>query len=144
MIVLLAHLWGTRHFPMQGAGRGAMELGALGVKVFFVISGFLITGLLMGEARETGGINLGRFYFRRTLRIFPAYYLYVTVIAIVTLAGAIKLFPGDIEHALTYTMNYHRPRAWYSTPGHSPWRSNSTCCGPRCIAGWEKLGRGRC
>jgi peptidoglycan/LPS O-acetylase OafA/YrhL len=46
--------------------------GYLGVDVFFVLSGFLITSLLFKEWRETGRIALRRFYFRRALRLFPA------------------------------------------------------------------------
>jgi peptidoglycan/LPS O-acetylase OafA/YrhL len=85
----------------------------LGVRVFFVISGFLITSLLLTEARKTGTISLGRFYFRRTLRIFPAYYLYVAVVSALYFAGVVSLNKGDIVHALTYSVNYHPKRAWY-------------------------------
>ena len=48
-----------------------LALGEFGVRVFFVISGFLITGLLLDELAPTDRIRLGHFYFRRTLRIFP-------------------------------------------------------------------------
>src|ERR1700722_669076 len=51
--------------------------GSLGVQIFFVISGFLITHLLLKELNITGSISLGRFYFRRALRIFPPYYAYL-------------------------------------------------------------------
>jgi peptidoglycan/LPS O-acetylase OafA/YrhL len=46
--------------------------GFVGVDVFFVLSGFLITGLLVGRAEETGSISLGEFYARRVRRIVPA------------------------------------------------------------------------
>jgi peptidoglycan/LPS O-acetylase OafA/YrhL len=46
--------------------------GDLGVSAFFVLSGFLITWLLLKEDRATGGISPTRFYARRVLRIFPA------------------------------------------------------------------------
>jgi peptidoglycan/LPS O-acetylase OafA/YrhL len=46
--------------------------GFLGVDVFFVLSGFLITGLLVQEWTQTGSVSLGRFYLRRVLRLIPA------------------------------------------------------------------------
>lgn len=48
--------------------------GNLGVDVFFVISGYLIGGMLMREREESGGLALGRFYGRRAMRILPAYF----------------------------------------------------------------------
>jgi peptidoglycan/LPS O-acetylase OafA/YrhL len=53
--------------------------GDLGVSAFFVLSGFLITWLLLKEYQATGGTSLRRFYIRRVLRIFPAYYVFVAV-----------------------------------------------------------------
>ena len=54
------------------AGVGFLPGGFVGVDVFFVLSGFLITGLLISEARATGSISLGAFYRRRARRILPA------------------------------------------------------------------------
>ena len=113
LLVLLAHLRGTRGFPASLSGPLPFELGALGVRVFFVISGFLITSLLIGERTKTGAISLPRFYLRRTLRIFPPYYVYVVVVIALEWAGRLSLHPGDIVHSLTYTVNYHRDRAWW-------------------------------
>jgi len=47
------------------------------VDLFFVLSGFSISGLLFSEYAETGTINLGRFLVRRGLKIYPAYYFFV-------------------------------------------------------------------
>jgi peptidoglycan/LPS O-acetylase OafA/YrhL len=88
-------------------------LGYLGVRVFFVISGFLITDLLLRELNSTKHINLGKFYLRRTLRIFPPYYFFVLIIIVLQVAGWIKLAPDDVLHALTYTVNYHAEPSWY-------------------------------
>jgi peptidoglycan/LPS O-acetylase OafA/YrhL len=80
--------------------------GALGVQTFFVISGFLITHLLLKELHATGTISLKHFYFRRALRIFPAFYVYLAVSLAVTLAGWV---PGNLRAFLvagTYTWNY--------------------------------------
>jgi peptidoglycan/LPS O-acetylase OafA/YrhL len=112
-LVLLAHLLGTRHFPVpQTIGR-LVDLGELGVRVFFVISGFLITQILLDELAQRGRIDLTRFYFRRTLRIFPAYYVYVGVLAVLAARGWIALMPYDIVHAVTYTTNYDPTRSWH-------------------------------
>jgi peptidoglycan/LPS O-acetylase OafA/YrhL len=54
------------------AGVGLLEGGFVGVDVFFVLSGFLITGLLLSEARANGSISLSAFYLRRARRILPA------------------------------------------------------------------------
>src|SRR5439155_19006219 len=51
---------------------GVMRVGLVGVDVFFVLSGFLITGILLAEARENGSISLVKFYVRRARRILPA------------------------------------------------------------------------
>ncbi len=53
------------------------ELGSLGVIFFFVLSGFLITYLLLKEKEKTGTINVKKFYIRRILRIWPLYFLIV-------------------------------------------------------------------
>ena len=53
------------------------ELGRLSVTLFFVLSGFLITYLLLAEQQQSGGIAVRRFYLRRILRIWPLYFLVV-------------------------------------------------------------------
>jgi len=55
--------------------------GHYGMDAFFVISGFLITRLLIKEYQESGTIDLKRFYFRRMLRIFPAYFTVLFIFA---------------------------------------------------------------
>src|SRR4051812_9487022 len=62
--------------------------GFIGVDIFFVLSGFLITRLLLNELNKTGKINLVRFYARRVRRIIPALLL---VIAIVLVLGLMLL-----------------------------------------------------
>ena len=61
---------------------GALPGGYLGVDLFFVLSGFLITSLLLAEQRETGGIALGPFWIRRARRLFPALLSLMPVVAI--------------------------------------------------------------
>jgi peptidoglycan/LPS O-acetylase OafA/YrhL len=113
-LVALYHLFRTRGFPSPPVLAPWMRwLGELGVRVFFVISGYLITGLLLRELRATGKIAIGRFYFRRALRLFPAFYAFLLVVAVLEGAGVIALNPGDLRSAATYTMNYHANPSWW-------------------------------
>src|SRR5690242_863422 len=57
---------------MNHAGVGFLQGGYVGVDVFFVLSGFLITGLLLSDADERGHVSLSLFYIRRARRILPA------------------------------------------------------------------------
>jgi peptidoglycan/LPS O-acetylase OafA/YrhL len=83
-------------------------LGQEGVDVFFVISGFLITHLLLKEFSFTGSISLKRFYLRRFFRIFPAFYVFLLVLGALALAGMISLNTHSYICAATYTYNYCR------------------------------------
>lgn len=119
LFVIAHHLMGARGTPpVIGGVAHALALGTLGVRIFFVISGFLITTLLRDEWQRSGGISLKQFYVRRTLRIFPPFYAYVAVVAVLVAVGVIAVNPGDFLHAVTYTMNFHIGSAgWYL--GHS-------------------------
>ncbi|WP_269686371.1 acyltransferase family protein [Flavobacterium lacustre] len=57
-----------------------LDLASYGVTVFFTLSGFLITYLLLKEFELTGTINMKKFYMRRILRIWPLYYLYLFIV----------------------------------------------------------------
>lgn len=63
------------------------HIGELGVQIFFVISGFVITRLLIAEEREQGSVSLKGFYTRRLFRILPVYYFYLLVVSIFSWAG---------------------------------------------------------
>lgn len=112
-LVLVSHLAGTRHFAMSAAQGNTLALGELGVQVFFVISGYLITRLLLEELDRNQHISMGRFYLRRTLRIFPPYYALIAVLVGAQAAGWIALAPHDAVRAVTYTSNYDAGRSWY-------------------------------
>ena len=87
-IVMLSHFEFATGFPSELAHSwGRLFQGDLGVRIFFVISGFLITYLLLLEAERDGRPSLTQFYARRVLRIFPVYYLFVGVLAVLTAAG---------------------------------------------------------
>lgn len=115
-MVLLGHAARFPSFPAAIRELLFFDVAYFGVNVFFVLSGFLITTLLIEEHRRTGRISLKDFYVRRTLRIFPAAYVYIGVVALLAAAGYVGLERGDLLHALTYTTNYHHERA--RTLGH--------------------------
>jgi peptidoglycan/LPS O-acetylase OafA/YrhL len=87
---------------------GYVDGGFLGVDMFFVLSGFLITALLLGEESRHGSIRLGSFYGRRALRLLPA--LYVLLVVHLIYAKVVGL-PLDnelmtIRWALVYATNW--------------------------------------
>ncbi|MES2678380.1 MAG: acyltransferase [Bacteroidota bacterium] len=88
--------------------------GHLGVNVFFVISGFLITSLMMREEEQEGKISLKNFYMRRTLRIFPAYYFMLLVYFVLQLAGVISLSGASWLSSITYTKYFNWSLDWYT------------------------------
>jgi peptidoglycan/LPS O-acetylase OafA/YrhL len=84
-----------------------MVPGAHGVMIFFVLSGFLITWLLLKENERYGAVSLAAFYKRRTLRIFPAFYAYWLLLIILLVGtGRAVLWPHAWS-ALFYTSNYY-------------------------------------
>jgi peptidoglycan/LPS O-acetylase OafA/YrhL len=86
----------------------AWSPGGLGVLIFFVISGFLITWLLLKEHARHGAVSLRKFYIRRAHRIFPAIYFYaiLTLTALVIFHKAVN-WPQTIS-ALFYVCNYYQ------------------------------------
>lgn len=86
---------------------GVAPSGFTGVDVFFVLSGFLITGILRSEFSKTGHIRLRRFTARRLLRLYPAL---LVVCGFVLALGALSRrgvddIAGDVLRSLTYTSN---------------------------------------
>ena len=90
------------------------HVGNYGVRCFFVISGYLITTLLLKEWKKTGGISLRGFYARRMLRIFPAAFTYIGIIAVCYWSHLLVLKHWDLVNAVTYTINYRiNPAHWF-------------------------------
>jgi len=110
---ILAVIWhhtGGRAFPDSVL----LQHGPYGVSLFFVISGFLITTLLLREKRRTGGIGMKNFIVRRTLRIFPLYYTVLLVYTLLVLALERSSpegqgFLSNLKYYATYTSNWFVP-----------------------------------
>jgi peptidoglycan/LPS O-acetylase OafA/YrhL len=105
LLVIVAHF-------LHGFGITDLNVGSLGVRVFFVISGFLITGLLIRELDKTSTIRLAKFYYRRTLRIFPPYYFFLGVMLILALAGGAADLFRSFARAFAYVCKYIDPLRW--------------------------------
>jgi peptidoglycan/LPS O-acetylase OafA/YrhL len=101
-VVFISHSGSTGDMALLGL------YGRLGVETFFVISGFLITRLLLHDYAETGSVRFGAFYLRRIARIVPAAYLYIAA-ALIFHWREFRIV--DILAAVTFTGNYnfHKP-----------------------------------
>lgn len=99
------------HTASRSFDAAIFHYGMHGVTLFFAISGFLITTLLLREKERFGTVSLRKFYIRRSLRIFPLYYTVVLLYVV-----AVKVFEGDsqvglqffvnLKYYLTYTSNW--------------------------------------
>jgi peptidoglycan/LPS O-acetylase OafA/YrhL len=90
--------------------------GKLGVIIFFVLSGMLITTLCIKEKVATNDISLKNFYIRRALRIFPVAYLYIIVVVILNYVFKLKISYINIIGTCLYLMNFTSFfRKYYST-----------------------------
>jgi peptidoglycan/LPS O-acetylase OafA/YrhL len=78
----------------DGQPRGTL-LGGFGVSMFFALSGFLITFLLLKE-KQLGEINIKHFYIRRLLRIWPLYYLYLAIALITCVVFQVSFIPANV------------------------------------------------
>ena len=107
--VILYHLSNIGYFkwiithPWTNATLGLFLDGPLGVNLFFVISGFLVSLLLIEEKNKTGRIQFKGFYLKRGLRIFPAYYTLLLVYSILSILGIINFTPLSWLTSFTFT-----------------------------------------
>lgn len=101
--------------------------GGLGVDMFFVLSGFLIGGLLLREYRATGALQLGRFFLRRSLRLMPMYWLTLALSLLWVLSHPAAVVdgpranmnPGAIWQNLLYVNNFFRRSETFGPMRHS-------------------------
>jgi peptidoglycan/LPS O-acetylase OafA/YrhL len=109
LMVLLSHCLPSMHLPISGNKYNFLECsGKLGVSMFFVLSGYLITKLLVFERKVNGSISLKDFYLRRIFRIFPVFYLNILVIILLKCFFVPTLFESYklVGVAAVYLWNY--------------------------------------
>ncbi|MDD3371513.1 MAG: acyltransferase, partial [Alphaproteobacteria bacterium] len=96
MIVILGHLF----LPQTGG------VAALGVYIFFAISGFLITRLLFLEQKQAGDVSAKNFYIRRLLRLYPVLLVYLAFLCVLALVRGEFIDTTEIFSVLLYFINY--------------------------------------
>jgi len=110
VLVLAGHT--IKAGPHSFGFRALLLHADLGVRVFFIISGFLITSLLLNERSKSGSISLRQFYIRRALRILPAFFLFVGCVALLSNFGVIPIPDWFWLYVLTYTVNFAQRSPW--------------------------------
>jgi peptidoglycan/LPS O-acetylase OafA/YrhL len=112
ILVLISHCRFSNGFPNQFDD--IARHGAVGVTVFFVISGFLITTLLLNEDAKDGVVNVKKFYKKRAFRILPVFISYTLLVIICSEIKKLVLTNNDIVHALTFTFNFApKEHSWF-------------------------------
>jgi peptidoglycan/LPS O-acetylase OafA/YrhL len=95
------------HLHFHAMRKWEESLGRTGVTLFFVLSGFLITWLLLKENGQNGDISLRDFYIRRLLRIFPGFYFFWIAYVGLALIARSHISWGNCIAALFYVNNYY-------------------------------------
>ncbi len=122
LLVVIGH-WGWQLPHLSPQAKWVLMLagnGELGVYIFFVISGFLITSLLLKEEQKTGRIQIGPFYVRRAFRIWPALYTYLLVVVALRATHLLYTTWKDILCGVFFVENYNpyfpggsNPQYWF-------------------------------
>lgn len=105
-LVLVQHSYAQPGWPEILNWWPLKAIGGVGVRFFFVISGFLITYLMLREIQKTGRVSLKSFYVRRSLRILPVYFSFLFCVALVQGFGTLFIPWREWLYALTFTVNF--------------------------------------
>jgi peptidoglycan/LPS O-acetylase OafA/YrhL len=115
LMVFFSHVWPPRATAIvtrlgvpPSVIRGFINAGALGVFVFFMLSSYLITELLVREKAKTGTIHIKAYYLRRTLRVWPLYFLFLGMAVVVGLVVPFFRLPGrEVAMMLLLSGNWY-------------------------------------
>jgi peptidoglycan/LPS O-acetylase OafA/YrhL len=110
-LVLIAHAAATNGVPKFFDQPIFTSLGNIGVRIFFIISGFLITTLLLRELEKTNSISIRNFYVRRSIRILPAFLVYVFVMWVLHQINVVDLSFQMVTREVGESANWHTLRA---------------------------------
>lgn len=111
IVVLIGHFAAHKQFSAYNSILAKVTAsGGLGVEIFFTISGFLITSLLLNEQMSTGTINLKNFYLKRAFRILPVLFLYLVTLVTLNYAMHIKFSWFTILTVLLFIANFDKLR----------------------------------
>lgn len=116
VIMSHAELW--QRFGISSESLTSIFSANLGVRMFFALSGFLITFLLIKEQDQTGRINVRDFWIRRVLRIFPLYFLAITIVLLMGYIGWARIPDCTFAYAYTYTLNFAPNECNFSSVSH--------------------------
>jgi peptidoglycan/LPS O-acetylase OafA/YrhL len=105
VLVLGSHMYATDLWS---------QIGWVGVDLFFVLSGFLVSGLLFKEYKEYGQIRLGRFLIRRGFKIYPAFYFFILVTIAIRLKYTQQVPIQTIIAEIFFLQNYLQPLWWHT------------------------------
>jgi peptidoglycan/LPS O-acetylase OafA/YrhL len=97
------------HLDFYGLWRRA---GWIGVDLFFVLSGFLISGLLFQEYKNKGKIDIKRFLIRRGLKIYPSFYLLIAAAAILSIVKHSPQLRTQVIFSSIFAQNYYNGKAF--------------------------------
>jgi peptidoglycan/LPS O-acetylase OafA/YrhL len=106
-LVTIYHLWRFTGVVSAPAAWGWLfnYAGPLGVKLFFIISGFIITRLMLEEVKKAGTFSIRDFFIKRIFRILPVYWIYLLVVTVLAGLGLLYLNPWNVIYCLLFTSN---------------------------------------
>ena len=118
LLVIVHHIGGFQHHrwisSLPFLDLRIHYFGPLGVKIFFVISGFVICRLLIAEESRNGSVSLKGFYCRRIFRILPPFYLYLVTLSVLVLLGVIHESWWAIGGSALFLFNIGiTPHSWF-------------------------------